>query len=197
MVVLSYVNGVTERISRVLKSYDVAAAVVHKIPSEMNFVHPKDKRYQLNTTHAIYGAPYRNCDLDYIGETGRTLGSRLEEHKSEVEKVSNKIATRAGRKESLTNTYKSAITDHVADKNHVIGWEQTKVIGTEEDIYKQRTETMDSIISLTFLMSFWYQRDQDHRLENTLATLLLHRIVASPDTNTSHLSSVDKDGSLR
>ena len=37
----------------------------------------------------------------------------------------------------LTNTYKSAITDHVADKNHVIGWEQAKVIGTEEDRYKR------------------------------------------------------------
>ena len=56
---------------------------------------------------------------------------------------------------------------------------------------------MDSINLLTFLMSYWYQRDQDHRLENKLATLLLLRIVASPDTNASHSSSVDKDGSLR
>ena len=27
-----------------------------------------------------------------------------------------------------------AITDHVAEQDHVIGWEQAKVIGTEEDI---------------------------------------------------------------
>ena len=46
-------------------------------------------------------------------------------------------------------------------------------------------------------MSFWYQQDQDHWLENKLATLLLLQIVASPDTNASHSSSVDKDGSFR
>ena len=65
------------------------------------------------------------------------FGTHLEEHKSEVEKYSDKIAMRPGRKESITNTYKSTITDHVADKNHVIGWEQVKVIGTEEDRYKR------------------------------------------------------------
>ena len=40
----------------------------------------------------------------------------------EVDKASNNIVTRAGRKESLTSSYKSAITDHVVEKNHVIGW---------------------------------------------------------------------------
>ncbi len=54
-----------------------------------------------------------------------------------MEKVSTKIATRAGRKDSLTRTHKSAITDHVADKNHIILWEETKVLGTEEDKYKR------------------------------------------------------------
>ena len=62
--------------------------------------------------------------------TGRKFGTRIEEHKSEAEKVSNKIATRAGRKDSMTSTHKSAITDHVADKNHVIGGEEAKVLGT-------------------------------------------------------------------
>ena len=137
MVVLPYVKGVTERVTRVLNSYDIAAASSPHNTIRNELVHPKDKRDQLNTTHAIYEAPCRNCNLVYIGETGRKFGTRLDEHKSEVEKVSSKIATRAGRKESLTNTYKSAITDHVADKNHVIGWDQAKVLGTEEDRYKR------------------------------------------------------------
>ena len=111
MVVLPHVKGVTERISRVLKFHDVAAACSPHDTIRNELVHPKDIRDQLNTTHVIYEASCRNCDLVYIGETGRKFGTRLEEHKSEVEKVSNKIATRAGRKESLTNTYKSATTD--------------------------------------------------------------------------------------
>ena len=39
-----------------------------------------------------------------------------------MEKVNNTVVTRAGRKESLTTVNKSAITNHVVDKNHVIGW---------------------------------------------------------------------------
>ena len=95
---------------------------------------------QLDTIHVFYKAPCRNCNLVYIGdargETGKKFGTRLEEDKSGVKKVSSKRVTRAGREESITNTYKSAITDHVADWNHVIGWEKAKFIGTEED-YKR------------------------------------------------------------
>ena len=61
----------------------------------------------------------------------------VEEHKSEVEKVSGSVTTRAGRKESLTTIHKSAITDHVVDKNHVIGWGEAKIIGTEQDRFKR------------------------------------------------------------
>ncbi len=60
----------------------------------------------------------------------------MEERKSEAEKVRNKIATRAGRKDSLSSIHKSAITDHVADNNHVIGCDDAKVLyGTKEDKY--------------------------------------------------------------
>ena len=95
----------------------------------------KDKRDPNNTTDAVYKIPCMNCDLSYIGETGRKFGTRLEEHRSEAEKVSKTVTTRAGRKESLTTTHKSAITDHVVDKNHIIGWGEAEVIGTEQNRY--------------------------------------------------------------
>ena len=69
-----------------------------------------------------------------------------------MEKISKKIATRASRKESLSTVHKSAISDHVADKNHVIDWKEAKVIGTEEnkrwikeavEIRKRRGMTMN------------------------------------------------------
>ena len=37
----------------------------------------------------------------------------------------------------MSMVHKSAITDHVVDTNHVIGWNEAKVIGTEQDRYKR------------------------------------------------------------
>ena len=39
--------------------------------------------------------------------------------------------------QSLSSVHKSAVTDHVVEKNHVIGWDRAKVIGTEQNRYKR------------------------------------------------------------
>ena len=57
-----------------------------------------------------------------------------------MEKVSKSVVTRASRKQSLSSVHKSAVTDHVHDvveKNHVIGWDRAKVIGTEQNRFKR------------------------------------------------------------
>ena len=137
MVVLPYVNGVTEKVSRVLKSYNVAAASKPHTTLRNLLVHPKDKRDDHNITDALYNLPCMNCNLEYIGETGRKSGTRLNEHKTEVDKVSKSVFTRANRKESLSTVHKSAVTDHVVERNHVIGWDRARVIGTEQNRYKR------------------------------------------------------------
>ena len=84
----------------------------HHTTLRMELVHPKDKWDCYNTTHALYNTciPCLNCELCYIGETGRKFGKRLDKHKAEVNKVSNTVTARAGRKESLGTVHKSAIS---------------------------------------------------------------------------------------
>ena len=137
MVVLPYVNGVSERVSRVLKSYNIASAMKPHNTLRNQLVHPKDKREDLEKTDALYSLPCKNCDLEYIGETGRKFSTRLEEHKTEAENASSTVKTRAARKESLTTVHKSAVTDHVVEHNHVMGWKDSKVIGTEQNKFKR------------------------------------------------------------
>jgi len=49
-----------------------------------------------------------------------------------VESISNRTSTRAERKELLaTETNKSAITDHLSKKNHVIDWSRAKILDTK------------------------------------------------------------------
>ena len=61
----------------------------------------------------------------------------MDEHKSEAEKAGATVRTRAARKESQSTVNKSAITDHVDGENHVINWDEAKIIGKETDKYKR------------------------------------------------------------
>ena len=96
-------------------------------------VHPKDKRDPMQTADSVYEIPCNSCSKTYIGETDRLFKTRLSEHQREAEKVSAKNFTRSQRKTSSSETYKSAITEHVATSNHIINWDKAKIIDQEAD----------------------------------------------------------------
>jgi len=56
---------------------------------------------------------------------------RQEEHRKEMESISNRTLTRADRKDLAAETNKSVITDHLVKKNHVIDWSGAKVLDRE------------------------------------------------------------------
>ena len=76
----------------------------------------------------MYDVPCKGCDKSYIGETGRQFEIRMKEHQKDTETVTERHFTRGNRKESTTEIHKSAITDHVAQENHVIGWEGARIL---------------------------------------------------------------------
>ena len=133
LVTIPYVEGLSNKLSRIFKKHGFSTAMKpHKTLRNM-LVHPKDKRDPLQTAELVYEIPCKNCPKSYIGETGRLFKTRLSEHKLETEKLSSKTYTRS-QKESLTSeTYKSAIAEHVAAQNHVIGWKEAKVIDNESN----------------------------------------------------------------
>jgi len=51
-----------------------------------------------------------------------------EEHRKEVESISNRTFTRSDRKSRAAEMNKSATTDHVAKENHVINWSGAKIL---------------------------------------------------------------------
>ena len=95
LVVIPYVEGVSERVARVYKSYNITTAMQPHCSLRQMLVHPKDKRNLLNTTKVINCAPCENCKKAYIGETGRKFGKRLEDHRVDTEKVETNFRTRA------------------------------------------------------------------------------------------------------
>ena len=133
MVVIPYVNGVSERIQRIFKKHKVDTAMKPHKTLRQTLVHPKDKRDTLKTGNCIYEIDCKNCDLSYVGETSRMFDFRLEEHKKEAKKASKKPYTRSERRASEQEQTKSAISDHVARANHVIDWKNHKILGKEQN----------------------------------------------------------------
>ena len=60
-----------------------------------------------------------------------SVGKRLDEHRKDCDSISERRYTRANRTASTTEQHKSAITDHLAQENHVIDWEGARIIDRE------------------------------------------------------------------
>ncbi|XP_072022070.1 uncharacterized protein [Amphiura filiformis] len=106
---------------------------VEKVKNQMAKPKPVKERTKKSDSTKSKG----NCDLSYIGETGRKFGKRLDEHKTEAEKIGDNIKTRATRKASQSVVHKSAITGHVVENNHVIDWEKARIVGKGSNRYKR------------------------------------------------------------
>ncbi|KAI8479817.1 hypothetical protein Bbelb_424380 [Branchiostoma belcheri] len=133
MVIIPYVKGVTEPLERVFRKHQVSTAVKPKTTLRNLLVHPKDKMGDHVKTDCVYKIPCKSCDQVYIGETGRTFGKRLEEHRKEADNSETVRYTRSQKQQAQKEEKKSAVTDHVARNNCVIDWEGARVIDREDN----------------------------------------------------------------
>ena len=69
----------------------------------------------------VYSVPCAGCNKCYVGETGRSLGVRLREHKDNV---------RFGRD-------RNAISNHVSSTGHSVDWAGAKLIYSSEQTYNR------------------------------------------------------------
>ena len=131
---LPYVAGLSEAYARLLKKYRIQSCMKPFNTLRQNLVHPKDKRDIKENAGILYNIPCKQCPRSYIGETGRRLGIRMKEHRDDVENFTESAPyTRSQRKASESTDNKSALTDHATRVNHLIDWDNTTIVGREND----------------------------------------------------------------
>ncbi|XP_035659380.1 E3 ubiquitin-protein ligase TRIM71-like [Branchiostoma floridae] len=133
MIIIPYVKGITETLERIFRKHAIATAVKPKTTLRNLLVHPKDRLEDSSKTDCVYKIPCKSCDKVYIGETGRTFNTRLEEHKKEAKNSKGSAYTRSQKKAAEQTENKSAVTDHIHRNNCVIDWEGARVIDREEN----------------------------------------------------------------
>lgn len=86
LIILPYVQGMSERISNVLKRHNITVA--HKPVKTLSsvFRKPKDKLDRDCTTCVVYKVNCKDCDAVYIGQTSRSLKTRIREHSHAIAK---------------------------------------------------------------------------------------------------------------
>ena len=127
--VLPYVRGLSKCISRSLSKHNIQVAMTPAKTLRKILVHPKDRIEKTSNVGVVYEIPCTNCESKYIGETGRWLGTRIKEHKTDTEK--NKKGQYTGSTTSLTEQNTSAVTDHINIHNHSTNWENVDVVSKE------------------------------------------------------------------
>ena len=122
LVVLPYVKGVTERVTRVLKPH---ARVATKPAKNLRniLVKAKDKRETVQNTGLVYQYECCQCKKVYIGETCRSIKAREAEHKRAIKNM---------------DVNHSGISQHVIETGHCIAWDEVKILAFETDWRKRK-----------------------------------------------------------
>ncbi len=94
-----------------------AATTLRRSLTKVKTIIPPEKKKGV-----VYEVPCQECEVTYIGETGRTLKKRLTEHK---------YAVKRGNPEN-------GIAVHANTTLHAIDWESAKVLEEQQHWMKRR-----------------------------------------------------------
>ena len=121
---LPYVEGLSEKISGILRTYNINTAFKNHKNLNSIFQQTKDKLTIEQASNIVYSVPCKgnNCKAVYIGQTKRFLKNRLNEHKNNIRETPNK---------------QNALTKHTIEKDHFFDFVNTKILANEPN-YKKR-----------------------------------------------------------
>ena len=77
--------------------------------------------------------PCLSSPPEYVGESGRKLETCITEHKEETEKIQARKKTRSTSISEDTSTLKSAISEHARENNHLMNWDNVKILERENN----------------------------------------------------------------
>ena len=148
-IALPYIQGLSENLRRIFKTHNIPSyhKPVNNLRSQL--VRPKDNTPIQSQCGVIYHIKCPDCQKDYVGETGRNLGTRFKEHTNL--KGSN-----------------SAIKEHQDNTGHRCTIKNIKILGKEDHWYRRKVK--ESLMILRHKPSL--NRDRGLELPPVYSTLL-------------------------
>ncbi|XP_072048871.1 uncharacterized protein [Amphiura filiformis] len=113
---IPYIPGLSESIQRLLRSNGIITHIKPTNTIRSVLVNTKDKTDKLDKCGVVYHIPCGDCTSSYIGESARSLRTRLVEH---------------------GKTPSSPVNEHVSGSAHSIDWEGVKILDREENWFRR------------------------------------------------------------
>ena len=120
---IPYIRGTSETIARILRPYNIRVAHKAMFTLRRLLTNFKDKDEPEDRPGAVYKIKCSDCQATYIGETGRNLTTRLNEHE------------RATKKGDLNNN----IAEHQLKTSQTIDWDSATCLTYTIDYYQRIT----------------------------------------------------------
>lgn len=119
---LPYIQGLSERLRRSLKKYNINVYFKNDHTLEKLLRNKKDSDNIENLSNVVYSIKCTGCKKVYIGETGRRLKNRIYEHKRDC-RIGN------------LNT---GLSQHSWKFDHVFDFDNIKILARENNTFKRR-----------------------------------------------------------
>jgi Reverse transcriptase (RNA-dependent DNA polymerase)/GIY-YIG catalytic domain len=120
-IVVNRMTNISGKIRRVCQKFGIK--VIEKPTRKIEQILTKKKEKEKDPVGVIYEIRCKTCGECYIGETGRRLSVRINEHKRDCK---NK------------KTDKSSVAEHQVKYDHEIEWEEVRVLGLEKNKVKRK-----------------------------------------------------------
>ena len=132
LVVLLYLAGFTEKITRIFKAFYVKVCtkpiktIKNILPTTKDFINFNQQ------TGAIYQIPCKNCSGIYIGETNRSFKTRCFAHKRDLN------PRNLAKIDGNNINKKTALVKHMANFQDNIDFDNSSILAFESDFFKRR-----------------------------------------------------------
>ncbi|KAK9885600.1 hypothetical protein WA026_012362 [Henosepilachna vigintioctopunctata] len=153
---LPYIEKLTDKIVKVFKDFPHMKFAKRTVLPLRKYVFSKLKD-PINPDHrssVVYSIPCGSCDRVYVGQTSRWISSRIISHKSDCRRGLNTCS----------------LAEHVKNEHHIINYEETEILFTENNYYKRLFLEMVAINNTNNTMN----KKTDTRNLNNIYSFLLH-----------------------
>nr|VZI34015.1 unnamed protein product [Spirometra erinaceieuropaei] len=123
---LPYIANVSEAVARILQPLGIGIAHKPEATIRRLVMRPKTPLPRGETANVVYRIPCSSCEANYVGETGKRLQTRMDEHARAVRRMDQL----------------SLVAEHCAAFGHAFAFQDAEVLGQGSD--QTVRETLDA-----------------------------------------------------